>query len=92
MPSPFRLSREVYVPQFENGSLQYIMFEIISNSETDSGWTIKEQPKQNFPTATGPTAVHTIAAFDSLESQKKGTARTGAAPNAIGWGRNTILD
>ncbi|EPE25632.1 hypothetical protein GLAREA_01544 [Glarea lozoyensis ATCC 20868] len=87
MPSPFRLSREVYVPQFENGALQYIMFEIISNSETDSGWTIKEQPKQGFPTATGPSAAQTITAFEGLDSQKKNKIRTVAPTNTTGWGR-----
>jgi hypothetical protein len=72
MPSPFRLSREIYVPQFENGALQYIIFEIISNSETDSGWTIKEQPKQqSFPTATEPSAVQATIAFDGIDSLKK---------------------
>jgi hypothetical protein len=87
MPSPFRLSREVYVPQFENGALHYIMFEIISNSETDSGWTIKEQPKQGFPTATGPSAAQTITAFDGLDSQKKHKIRTVAPTSTTGWGR-----
>jgi hypothetical protein len=75
------------VPQFENGALQYIMFEIISNSETDSGWTIKEQPKQSFPTATGPSAAQTIAAFDSHEGQKKTNAKN-SVNSTIGWGRN----
>jgi len=55
--SPFRISREVYVPQIENGSLHYIIMEIVAASDTDSGWAVKDMPIQPFPTATGPTAV-----------------------------------
>jgi hypothetical protein len=75
------------VPQFENGALQYIIFEIVSNSETDSGWTIKEQPKQSFPTATGPSAAQTTTAYDGHEGLKKANAKIGVN-STLGWGRN----
>lgn len=88
MPTPFRLSREVYVPQFENGTLKYIVFEIISNSSTDSGWTIKDQPKQGFPTATGPSAVNMATAFDGKDNQKKSKGRIGPG-SGLGWTRST---
>jgi hypothetical protein len=68
------------------------MFEIISNSETDSGWTIKEQPKQGFPTATGPSAVQNITAFDGLDSQKKNKAKISVPNSGIGWGRNISFE
>lgn len=71
MPMPFRLSREVYVPQIENGALQYIIFEIVATSDNDSGWTIKDQPSQVFPTATGPSAVNNLtAAVENSQKQK----------------------
>lgn len=87
MPAPFCLSREVYVPQFENGALQYIIFEIISNSSTDSGWTIKDQPKQGFPTVTGPSAVNMTTAFDNMDNQKK--SKQIGPGSGIGWTRKT---
>lgn len=91
MPTPFRLSHEVYVPQFENGALQYIIFEIISNSSTDSGWTIKDQPKQTFPTATGPSAVKTATAFDGMDNQKKGKSQIGRV-SGMGWTRGASFE
>lgn len=44
MPGPFRISREVYVPQLENGSLHYHVMEIIAASDFDSGWAVKDMP------------------------------------------------
>jgi len=46
MPDPFRISREVYVPQLENGSLHYTIMEIIAASDADSGWAVKDLPSQ----------------------------------------------
>jgi hypothetical protein len=42
MPGPFRISREVYVPQLENGFLHYQVMEIIAASDFDSGWALKD--------------------------------------------------
>jgi len=69
MPGHFRISREVYVPQFENGFLHYMVMGIIAGSDTDSGWVIKQQPAPQFPSATGPTAM-TITATDGPLSQR----------------------
>lgn len=66
--SPFRISREVFVPQIENGSLQYILMEIVAASDTDSGWAVKDIPVQPFPTATGPSAV-SITAAGGIDTQ-----------------------
>lgn len=69
MSSPFRISREVYVPQIENGLLQYIIMEIVAASDTDRGWAVKDIPIQPFPTATGPTAV-SFTATDGKDAQR----------------------
>jgi hypothetical protein len=69
MSSPFRISREVYVPQIENGSLHYILMDIVAASDTDSGWAVKDTPIQPFPTATGPTAV-SFTATDGKNAQR----------------------
>jgi hypothetical protein len=76
MPTPLRLSREVYVPQVENGALHYIIMEIIATSDADSGWTVKDLPNQHFPTATGPSAVST-AAIDGPDNQKNSKSGLG---------------
>ncbi|KAF4635839.1 hypothetical protein G7Y89_g2247 [Cudoniella acicularis] len=84
MPAQFRLSREIYVPQLENGALQYIMMEIIATSDADSGWAVKDQPSQVFPTATGPSVVSS-AAVDGLDSQKYSKTGFGLHGDGIGW-------
>jgi len=48
MPGPFRISREVYVPQLENGSLHYQIMEIIAASDFDSGWAVKDMPNDGL--------------------------------------------
>jgi len=48
MPGPFRISREVYVPQLENGSLHYQVMEIIAASDFDSGWAVKDMPNDGL--------------------------------------------
>ncbi len=65
MASPFRISREVFVPQIENGSLHYFIREIVAASDTDSGWAVREVP-ETFPTATGPSAIHVNALMESI--------------------------
>jgi hypothetical protein len=59
----------VYVPQIENGSLHYIIMEIVAASDTDRGWAVKDIPIQPFPTATGPTAV-SFTATDEKDTQR----------------------
>lgn len=85
MPMPFRLSREVYVPQIENGALQYIIFEIVATSDNDSGWTIKDQPSQAFPTATGPSVVNNLTAVVDHNRQKQNTKQLGVQGSGVGW-------
>lgn len=84
MPTPFRLSREVYVPHLENGALHYIIMEIIATSDTDSGWVVKDLPSQHFPAATGPSAVST-AAIDGPDNQKRSKSGLGMQGVATNW-------
>jgi hypothetical protein len=74
MSGPLRISREIYVPQFENGFLHYTIMEIIAASDTDSGWSVKDLPSQPLPSATGPSAVN-FTAIDGLDIQK--SSKTG---------------
>jgi len=69
MSNPFRISREVFVPHIENGSLHYIIMEIIAASDTDSGWVVKEIPHQPYPAATEPSAI-SIKAVDGINTQR----------------------
>jgi hypothetical protein len=66
----FRISREVYVPQFENGFLQYTIMEIIAASDADSGWAVKDLPAQPFPNVSGPSAMISITAMDGVDTQR----------------------
>ncbi|CZS96535.1 hypothetical protein WAI453_010013 [Rhynchosporium graminicola] len=67
--APFRVLREVFVPQFEDGMLLYTMMEIIAGSDLDSGWAVKQPQADAFPSVTEPTAM-TITATDGIDSQK----------------------
>jgi len=69
MPGPFRISREVYVPQLENGSLHYTIVEIIAASDFDSGWAVKDLPTQPFPAAIGPSAVN-LTAMEGVDTRR----------------------
>jgi len=83
MSGPFRISREVYVPQLENGSLHYTIMEIIAASDFDSGWAVKDLPTQPYPTVTGPSAV-TMTVVEGVDCQKN--PKSGLrAPGGGGW-------
>ena len=69
LSGPLRISREVYVPQLENGFLHYTIMEIIAASDVDGGWSVKDLPSQPFPNATGPSAM-SFTAIDGLDTQK----------------------
>ncbi len=85
MQGPSRISREVYVPQLENGSLQYIIMEIIAASDADSGWAVKElQPQPSFPNATGPSAV-SYPAMDGVQSSMVSQSGLQAVAAGAGW-------
>lgn len=87
MPGQFRMSREVWVPQLENGFLHYIIMEIIAASDGDSGWSVKDLPSQPYPTATGPTA-GSFTAMDSFDPQN-GTKMVPQVPASGGnWTSN----
>jgi hypothetical protein len=89
MPGPCRISREVRVPQFENGFLHYTIMEIIAASDADSGWAVKDMPPQPFPTAIGPSAVSSTA-MDGLDNQR--ALKAGAPSQAGGrtWTGNSV--
>jgi hypothetical protein len=88
----FRLSREVYVPQLENGFLHYTIMEIMAASDADSGWAVKDLPPQPFPTATGPSAV-SFTAMDGLDSQRVSKAGAQGQTGAGSWtGASVHLD
>lgn len=84
MPGPFRISREVYVPQLENGSLHYALMEIIAASDFDSGWAVKDLPTQPFPAATGPSVVN-MAAVEGMDMQRIPKSGIQAPPEGGNW-------
>lgn len=90
MPGTSRLSREVYVPQLENGSLQYIIMEIIAASEADGGWAVKDLPAQpSFPSATGPSAV-TMTAMDGIGTSVAPKSGLQAVAGGGRWTANNL--
>ncbi|TEY46979.1 hypothetical protein BOTCAL_0309g00080 [Botryotinia calthae] len=66
--SQLRMSREVFVPQIQDGNLYYTVMEIIALSDFDSGWIVKEPKSAEFPTTTSPT-VESLPAIDGVVSQ-----------------------
>lgn len=87
MPGTFRISREVYVPQLENGSLHYTIMEIIAASDFDSGWALKELTTQAFPTATGPSAV-SLTAMERVDNQRISKGGFQAPVDGGNWNGN----
>jgi hypothetical protein len=69
-PSHGQFSKEVFVPQFEDGNLFYTLMEIVALSEFDRGWYVKELPENEFPTTTGPAAV-SLTATDRIDAQNR---------------------
>lgn len=86
MSGTFRISREVYVPQLENGSLYYTVMEIIAASDADSGWAVKDLPTQPYPTATGPGPV-SFTAVDELDAQRVSKSGLQAQQDGPSWSR-----
>jgi len=87
MPSPFRLSREVYVPQLENGLLHYTIMEIIAASDEDSGWAVKDLPVQPFPVVTGPPSM-SFPSIGGVDAPRVPKAGFQSHVHATGWGGN----
>ena len=92
MPGSFRISREVYVPQLENGFLRYTIMEIIAASDADSAWSVKELPCQSFPIAIGPSAI-SFSAVDGLDTEKTFKNQPQAGRQSSSWtGDNDNLE
>lgn len=86
---PFRISREVFVPQLKNGSIHYTIVEIVAAGDGDSGWVVKGFTSQALPVATGPSAV-SFGAMAGFESQRG--SKMGLQPQAevLGWSKTGI--
>lgn len=66
------LSREIYVPQLENGFLQYTMMEIVAADGADRGravGSLPDLPPQPFHVASGISA-KTVAAIHEINIQR----------------------
>jgi len=71
MSGPFRISREVYVPQLENGTLHYTVKEIVAANDADSGWAVKDMATEPFLTAVPPAVSFTaMDEFDTYNRRK----------------------
>ncbi|THV47030.1 hypothetical protein BGAL_0341g00110 [Botrytis galanthina] len=79
--SQLRMSREIFVPQIQDGNLYYTVMEIVALSDFDSGWKVKEPKSAEFPTTTSPTvdslpanegAVSQVTREQMLPAQKNG--------------------
>jgi len=88
---PFRISREVYVPQLENGTLQYTVMEIVAANDADSGWAVKDMPTQPFATAAPPAV--SFVAMDELDAYKLSKVGKQAHQHEPSWfGRNPKIE
>lgn len=61
MREDFRMPQDIYVPQFENGTVLYSLMQIVATSDFDGGWVVKEVPIPIFPATTEPTPVKLIS-------------------------------
>jgi hypothetical protein len=86
MIPPFRISREIYVPQLENGALHYIMMEIVAASDADSGWAVKAAPTSAFPTSTVPSSVPSVVSFKPSNVDVPGMTKGGFQLGGQGLG------
>jgi len=85
---PLRLSREIYVPQFENGFLHYTIMEIIAASDADSGWVVKNLPSQPIPNTTRLSGM-SFTATDGLDTQKNSKSGFQAHGEESRWARSS---
>jgi len=86
VPGPFRISREVYVPQLENGTLHYTVKEIVAANDADSGWAVKDIATQSFVTAAPPAVSFT--AMDELDTYNLKKAVKQAQSEGPNWPRS----
>jgi len=88
MAPTVRISREIYVPQFENGSLHYIMMGIIAASDFDSGWAVKAAPQQTFPVTTVASTVPSTVSYQATSGiGAPAVTRGGLQFNVQSWAR-----
>jgi len=83
LSGPFRISREVYVPQLENGTLHYTVKEIVAANDADSGWAVKEMAVQPFPTTAHPAVSFT--AMDELDIYNLRKVEKQAQLEGLNW-------
>ncbi|PQE28843.1 hypothetical protein CJF30_00003857 [Rutstroemia sp. NJR-2017a BBW] len=55
------LAREGLTPRFEDGNFLYVLKEIVTAGEVDSGWVVNIPPKVELPTSTEPDVVRFMA-------------------------------
>lgn len=64
--SQLELSREVFVPRFEKGSLYYTLMEIVASSDHDCGWVLKEPESDEFPKSMEPNVISLTATHGTI--------------------------
>lgn len=84
MSDSSRISRDIYVPQLENGTFHYTLMEIIVASEFHSGWLVKDVPVQSFPTLTEANAVN-FTATHGLLPQSSEKSRLKVPQDGSSW-------
>ncbi|KAF7891876.1 hypothetical protein EAF00_008178 [Botryotinia globosa] len=66
--SQLGMSREILVPQIQDGNLYYTVMEIVALGDFDSGWIVKEPKSAEFPKTTSQR-VESLPANDGAVSQ-----------------------
>jgi len=88
LSGPFRISREVYVPQLENGTIHYTVKEIVAANDADSGWAVKDIATQPFLTAAPPAVSFT--AMDELDVYNLRKVENQAQLEGLNWPRRQL--
>jgi hypothetical protein len=65
------LAREILTPRFEDSNFLYLLKEIVTAGEVDSGWVVNSPPEVGFPASTEPAAVSFTAANGIGSSQRQ---------------------
>ncbi|KAK3946243.1 hypothetical protein QBC46DRAFT_3005 [Diplogelasinospora grovesii] len=73
--APWRLGKEIYVPQVYDGTLQYTLMEIVATGESGNYWTLRhkvtQQPlvTQTMTTSDTPRAVYVTTGVPMTQMQ-----------------------